>query len=795
MGMKQIARTARVLGVLGGMARAAEVYVSPGGNDAQSGTRDAPLASFEAARDALRRSAAGPKQLVVMPGEYFLARPLELDVRDSGVTIRAETNGTARLYCGRLVTGWRPDGERFWCAEVPEVKAGEWDFRTLIVNGRMAERARYPETNTLTHLRECTTKSMPMALAHLQQPPPDEEMLNMPYRTNDIPATLDIRNAEVLVYHMWNASVVGIASHDRKNRALIFANKPQTPLGKFKVRKYAILNTVEGMARPGQWYLDRTNGRVVYWPLSGEDMAKARIIAPVGERVLGVRGKGRSAPVREMTIRGLALHSTSVPFTQVGSFAGTQVPGALEVRYAARCAFEELEVGKVGGIGIAARDLEACRFAGCEVHHTAACGMQISGNDTVIERNHVHHVGLLYLGSAAGVIHGDRWRLFRNELHDAPYCGVSVGGTDNVIEENLIYRVMRTVHDGAAIYGTLQRGVIRGNLVREVENAGEGFGAFAYYLDERSRGCVVERNVACNVSKPAHNHISHNITLRDNVFLSEKDMLISFARSTQCVFERNTLYYPGKLTVSYPHGARLWTNNLVFREGLDAKGAPQPFRIGDHCPADAPQARQTKPFGVPRVTREPVLDGELKPEREAWQRQTVALGRDPSRLRACGSPVLAAFAYDDRNLYVSVTATKIWPATVSEGAAWGEDDGMELCLAGVAPGGAPVTYVVRGFPNGVARSVTDAGASAAEAGRFGQAVRFAAKPLPGPRGWVGQWVIPFGALGLKPAPKLAIPFNAAAFDGETRAWHCLEGTLAENWRLDQAAALQLDDKP
>ncbi len=795
--MNQTSRHAFVAGVIlmfGVATQGAEVYVSPGGGDAQPGTRAAPMATFEAARDALRRAGTEPRRLVVLPGDYFLTQPLTLDTHDNGLTIESETNGVARLYCGKTVTGWRRDGDRFWCADVSEVKAGTWDFRTLIVNGRWADRARYPETNTLNHLRKCTTKSVPMALSHLRPKPPDEEMLNMPYRTNDIPATLDIRNAEVLVYHMWNASVLGVASNDLQNYALIFSNKPQKPLGQYRVMKYAILNTVEGMARPGQWYLDRTAGRVVYWPLPDEDMTKAKVIAPVDEHVVVMLGKSKTAPIQDVTIRGLAIHSTSVPFTKVGNFAGASLPGALNVRYATNCVFEGLEISKVGGIGIVALDLEACRFSGCEVHHTAACGMQISGNDTVIEKNHVHHVGLLYLGSAAGVINGDRWRLYRNELHDAPYCGVTVRGSDNLVEENLIYRVMQAVHDGAAIYGSMQRSIIRGNMVKEVENVGDGFGAFAYYLDERSRDCVIERNVAYNVSKPFHNHISYNITLRDNVFISEKDMLGTFTRSSKCVFERNTLFYPGKLTISYPHGARLWTNNITFRGGVDAQGNTQPFLIGDYCPADTPQKRQEKPVDVPRVVQAPTIDGETLPADE-WQCQSVALSRQPSRLRACGSPVLAAFAYDDRNVYVSVTVTMIWPVTISEGSTWGKDDGMELCLAGVSSDGKPVTFVLRGYPNGTLQSATDAGASAEEATRFGKTVRYATKHLPGPRGWVGEWAIPFSALGLNPAPSMKIPFNAAVYNGEMREWFCLEGTLAENWRLDQAAVLLLSSKP
>jgi len=43
-------------------------------------------------------------------------------------SIKAESAGKATLYGGQLVTGWRHDGDQFWCANLPGVKEGTWDF-------------------------------------------------------------------------------------------------------------------------------------------------------------------------------------------------------------------------------------------------------------------------------------------------------------------------------------------------------------------------------------------------------------------------------------------------------------------------------------------------------------------------------------------------------------------------------------------------------------------------------------------------------------------------------------------
>lgn len=443
---------------MGNAVPAATFVVAPGGSDQNPGAKERPLATLPAAVDAARKAGAGPHRIAVTPGEHFLATTLELDARDNGLTIEAEPAGRATLYGGRLVTGWRRDGDHFWAADLPGVKEGTWDFRALVVN---------------------------------------------------------------------------------------------------------------------------------------------------------------------------------------------------------------VEVGK-------------------------------------------------------------------------------------------------------------------------------GFGASAYYLDEGARDCIVEQNVAQGVPMPTHNHITRNTVVRNNVFIADKDMTVSFQRSVGCSFEGNTLYVPGKLIVRQPNAITAWKDNVVFAGGLGPNDAPQPFTISDAMPAEAAPGRKTSAAEAVRIATAPTVDGEIKTGE--WPGKIQTLDREPSRFSVGGAPVLAKFAYDDQYLYVSANVAMFAPAKVTTGSAWGQDDGVEICLAGQSPDGQPVTFVIRGFAGSAVQSVTDAGASAERAARLGKEVRFAARLTKGAgtslRGWCSEWAIPFSALGLKPAPGMKIAFNMSAFCSEFGEWHCWEGTLAESWRLEQAGTLQ-----
>ncbi|HOE60963.1 MAG TPA: right-handed parallel beta-helix repeat-containing protein [Kiritimatiellia bacterium] len=771
---------------------AVTMTVAPNGNDTNPGTAERPLASLTAARDAARQAGAGPHRIVVLPGTYYLEQPLTLDARDNGLTIEAAETNRVTLYGGRRVTGWKREGDTLWVADLPGVKEGTWDFRALVVADRLAERARFPATNTLENLGTWNLRLLPAVAGHWERKPTKEEATTMPYKPEDLPPTLDIRNAEIRLYHMWSESLVGVVSNDLQRHALILSPAPAWPPGALKRRKYLVFNTREGMTRPGQWYLDRTAGRLVYWPLPGEDMTRLHVVAPTVERVIDLAGTAR-APVRNITLRGLSVQATTAPL-KLASFGAAAFDGAVHLTRAHECVLEALQIRNVGGVGLKASDLNASRITYCDISDIGACGAVISAKDSLIGHNHIHHLGRYYPAAAATSLRGDRIRIFRNEIHDAPYSGIISGGKENRIEENLIYRVMRELHDGAAIYGNMNACVIRGNVVRDVVEVGKGFGASAYYLDEGARDCIVENNVAIGVPMPTHNHITRNITVRNNVFIAERDMTVSFQRSVGCAFENNTLCFPGKLRLSHPNGIRSWKGNLLFYEGLDQQGNPRRHTICDAMPHFDPPGRKTHAAVAVRVAHPPKLDGVITPDE--WPGDLQALNREPSRFTTGGAPTLAKFAYDDTHLYVAANVTMFGPAVVSTNAVWAKDDGVEICLAGQTPDGKPATFVIRGFAGGALLSVTEAGAPAEAAARVGRESRFVVQSAPGPgnrlfgRGWRGEWAIPLAALGIRPTPGLKVPFNMAAYYSEFDEWRCWEGTQAENWRLDQAGMLE-----
>jgi hypothetical protein len=773
---------------VGVCAQAASFTVAPGGKDAS--------ATLEAARDTARKAGAGPHRIVVQPGDYFLTKTLELDARDNGLTIEAVKPGTAILYGGTPVTGWRRDGEKFWCADVAGVKEGTVDFRALVVNGRLPSRARLPESGTFIHKSVFNVRWLSLVGGGWERKPTNEELTTMLYDPKDVPATLEAKNAEVRVYHMWDESLVGVAGNDTQTHRLTFAQPAAHPAGAFGVKKYAIFNTREGMTQPGQWYLDRAAGRVVYWPLDGEDMSKALVVAPRLERIIRIAGAAK-APVEKITVRGLGLQATTTPLKS-GGFGAYVFEGALRLERARQCMLEKLEICNVGGQGLVVTQVQDCRISGSQIHDTGACGLKADGTATDIADNHIHHVGRYYPSAVALSVSTHAWRtpgtkgfsVLRNEVHDTPYSGMIGSGGNHLFEGNVISRVMRELHDGGAIYGGMSGCILRSNIVRDVVKIGEGYGVSSYYLDEGAQDCLVEGNISIGVERPVHNHIARNLVIRDNIFYAATNMVLSFQRSANCVFSNNTLYVPGQLSLTPPSAVRTWAGNAIISHAPPASGAVAVAGRDDAKPAAPKPERKASVLTALRLAQPPKLDGEIGGDE--WPGRNQGLDREPSRDPGSGAPVFVKVAYDDANLYVALTVALFEAEKLRTGAVVGQDDGAELCLAGKTPDGKPATFVVRGFAGGAVQSVTEGGATAADAARLGQAVQFAAKKFGKQHGgWRSEWVLPWSALGLKPAAGQKIACNLAVYRSEAGSWRCLEGTLAENWRVDQAGWLQL----
>ncbi|MFW5798812.1 MAG: right-handed parallel beta-helix repeat-containing protein, partial [Planctomycetota bacterium] len=318
--------------------------------------------------------------------------------------------------------------------------------------------------------------------------------------------------------------------------------------------------------RPGQWYLDRTEGKVVYWPLDEEDPEKLEVVAPTTFSVIRLVGR-ENQPVRNVTIKGVVVSATSTPLV-AGGFGARYYDGAIDAENVEDLVVTGVVVRNVGGTGIKVAAGVRTSIDHCRVHDTGAGGIYLEKSpESTITNNTVHHIGRTYhsgIGLRASCPHGT---VAHNHVHHTPYSAVNAGAEGLHIEHNHLHHCMLELSDGGAIYFGFNKGVvIRGNYIHDIkDHPGRQRGrCHGIYLDERAEQCLVEKNLVVDVPCAMHGHMGTGNTWRNNACISRTDLWLAFARCTDQVLDRNVFLTWGDIVVRPPEAIGSMPDNIFY---------------------------------------------------------------------------------------------------------------------------------------------------------------------------------------------------------------------------------------
>lgn len=689
-------------------------------------------ATIEAAVQAAR-AVKGRREIVLENGVHRLAAGIELDRRDSGVTIRAAEPGHAVVLGSVPVSGWRKvPGTPYLEADCPASKEGTV-FRSLVVDGRLAPRSEYPGGGkVLMNTNVWKVRWLSSVGNGWERKPTHDELTRMCVRKGDLPGDMDLSSADILVYHDWDNSLVSGATYDPTGLVVRLSQECLKPPGAFGRNGYVIYNVKAGMKEPGQWYHDRVRGKIVYWPRGDEAGRMPIVEVPKTDRLLNAQGVDR------LRIEGVEFANT-VPPAKRASFGGNGVGAAVTVEGGEDDVVVNSVFRNSGGIGLIVRGTRY-RILDSLFEQNGSCSAFISGRHGLVRGCGFREAGQVF-SSACSVYYGGRHSVFTaNEIDGAPYCGVCYDGAYLDFVSNTVSRVMQRMNDGAAFYGMSEHCTIRGNRV--FDNRPTVSARHAFYYDEGSYDGLVTGNVVEGGFKEVvHNHISRGIVVSNNVFGTPGDHAVSFAGSRDGVFVDNEVRVGGKV-VSLPDATSLaaWQGNRYYVRGVLTNVMPTVLHLP---PAD-------KPLPVPRTVRAPAFDGSF--DQMCWPgtwarvrcgREATDEGGAPHFLRAC---------HDGTNLYFAVRVARFEHEQVRtnglEGADWCviELPGLKMtCRA-----------------DGTSESVPQAfgGLEREKRRGFGRNMFFA-------------FGVPFEMCGFSNGLPKEIPFNCTIYDaqyGETRYW-------------------------
>ncbi len=280
--------------------------------------------------------------------------------------------------------------------------------------------------------------------------------------------------------------------------------------GYTKFQRFYAMNILEELDQPGEWYLDREDGLLYFWPPSSIEEANVTVSlldAPmiVMESTLNVKVQGFTFE----HARGNAIEINGGRFADI----------------------DGCTIRNIGGTGITIRGGFDHTVNGCDIHHIGGAGMEVSGGDRKtltpgnhqISDNHIHHYSgwvRTYLGGVN--INGVGNRIANNLIHDAPHTGILLNGNENIIEYNELHRLAQQTGDVGAFYigrDWTQRGnVIRHNYFHNLEGPGL-HGVMAVYLDDWASGTIIYGNIFYKSGRSVFVGSGRDNIIENNVFI------------------------------------------------------------------------------------------------------------------------------------------------------------------------------------------------------------------------------------------------------------------------------------
>ncbi len=523
--------------------RAAVFFVAPDGNDHNSGTRDQPFATLEAARSAVRDIKtrgvlpAGGVTVWLRGGIYERTNTFALSSGDSGTTeapivYRAFNGEKVRLLGGRIIRGFELLKDESLLARLdPAARGRVWkvDLKQKGITdfGQIRSRG-FGRPASPAHL-ELFFDGKPMTLARWPNEGAFEKIAGIPesssgndehggkigalpdgfFFSGDRPQRWrDPTNMWVHGYWSWDwaNSYERIASLDLPAHRI----KTAPPFGLYGFRKgqrFYFLNALEEIDEPGEWYLDRATGVLYFWPPKPIDSAES--IVSLVEQPLIAFDQTSHVTVRELTLEATRGDGVVIRGGDANLISGCTV--RLTGDYAIR-----IEGGHAHTVN------------SCEIADNGDGGIALNGGDrqTLERGNHVvENCQFQRQGRwskcyvPAVLISGVGQRVSHNLIHDHPHCAILFSGNDHLIDFNDIHHVALETGDVGAIYTgrdwTFRGNVIRHNYIHEI--GGVGMGSMGVYMDDCVSGTKIVGNIFYKVTRAAFlgggrdHHVENNI--------------------------------------------------------------------------------------------------------------------------------------------------------------------------------------------------------------------------------------------------------------------------------------------
>ena len=474
--------------------RTVDIYIAVNGKIENNGTKEAPLknikSALELAKDIKRENKKAHISIHLLPGDYHLESPIVIPAILSDLKILGSSADQVTIKGSTTLNlEWdKYKGNIF----VSKIK-NDLFFDQLVVNGKMQILARYPNFDEhgghfQGHAHDAFSK---------------ERIKSWKKPAGTIIHTMHS--------HEWGDFHYTITGIDKNDKPVLDGghqnNRPAQPHPDYRM----VENVFEELDDPGEWYLDKENKLLYYWPAENLNLQTAIFEGVILKNLVKIKGE-KNLPVRNVTIKGIKFEYAQRTFMEPYEpllrsdwtiFRG----GAVFIEGAENCSVRDCEFTSLGGNVIFVSGYNSgIEISGNYIHECGASGICFIGYPSAVRSPSFQYSQFVDV----------------NELDTIPGPQTDAYPRACMADNNLICRTGRIEKQTAGVQISMSMDImVSHNSIYEVPRAGINIG------DGTWGGHIIEYNDVFNTVLESGDHGSFNSWGRDRFWHPDRKVMDS----------------------------------------------------------------------------------------------------------------------------------------------------------------------------------------------------------------------------------------------------------------------------